>query len=44
MEIDNIREAKTNFSRLAASVRHGEAIVIGKAGDPATKAGTLRER
>ncbi len=37
METHNIREAKANFSRLVEGVRHGEAIVIGKAGDPATK-------
>ena len=37
MEIHNIREAKTNFSRLVERVRHGEEIVIGKAGDPVAK-------
>lgn len=37
MEIHNIREAKTNFSRLVVRVRHGEEIVIGKAGDPVAK-------
>ena len=37
MEIHNIREAKTNFSRLVERVRCGEEIVIGKAGDPVAK-------
>lgn len=37
MEIHNIHEAKTNFSRLVDRVRNGEEIVIGKAGDPVAK-------
>ena len=37
MEVFNIHEAKTNFSRLVERVRHGEEIVIGKAGDPVAK-------
>ena len=37
MEIHNIHEAKTNFSRLVERVRRGEEIIIGKAGDPVAK-------
>ena len=37
MEIQNIHEAKTNFSRLVERVRRGEEIVIGKAGEPVAK-------
>ena len=34
MEIQNVHQAKTNFSRLLERVRRGEEIVIGKAGVP----------
>ncbi len=34
MNVINIHDAKTNFSKLLARVAHGERIVIGKAGKP----------
>jgi len=34
MEIINIHEAKTHFSRLLARVHNGEEIVIAKSGQP----------
>lgn len=34
MDLTNIHEAKTNFSRLVARVARGEEIIIGKAGVP----------
>ena len=37
MEIQNVHQAKTNFSRLLERVRRGEEIVIGKAGKPVAK-------
>lgn len=37
MEVHNIHEAKTHFSRLVERVRRGEEIVIGRAGDPVAK-------
>ena len=37
MEIQNIHQAKTNFSRLVERVRCGEEIVIAKAGKPVAK-------
>ena len=37
MEIPNIHQAKTNFSRLVERVRRGEEIVIAKAGKPVAK-------
>ena len=37
MEIQNIHQAKTNFSRLVERVRRGEEIVIAKAGKPVAK-------
>ena len=44
MEIQNVHQAKTNFSRLLERVRRGEEIVIGKAGKlvPYQDAGTPR--
>ena len=37
MEIQNVHQAKTHFSRLLERVRRGEEIVIGKAGKPVAK-------
>lgn len=37
MQIVNIHEAKTQFSKLIEAVTHGEEIVIAKAGKPAAK-------
>ena len=37
MEIQNVHQAKTNFSRLLERVRRGEEIVIGKAGVPVAR-------
>ena len=37
MEIINIHDAKTNFSKLIESVARGNEIVIAKAGKPAAK-------
>ena len=37
MEIQNVHQAKTNFSRLLERVGRGEEIVIGKAGKPVAK-------
>ena len=37
MQIINIHEAKTQFSKLIEAVSHGEEIVIAKAGKPAAK-------
>jgi len=37
MEIQNVHQAKTNFSRLLERVRRGEEIVIAKAGKPVAK-------
>jgi prevent-host-death family protein len=37
MEIINIHDAKTNFSRLIESVARGNEIVIAKAGKPAAR-------
>ena len=37
MEIQNIHQAKTNFSGLVERVQRGEEIVIGKAGKPVAK-------
>ena len=37
MEIQNIHQAKTDFSRLVERVRRGEEIVIAKAGKPVAK-------
>jgi len=37
MQIVNIHEAKTNFSRLVDAVSQGEEIVIAKSGRPAAR-------
>jgi len=37
MEITNIHEAKTNFSKLVERVAAGEEIIIGKAGKPVAR-------
>lgn len=37
MQIVNIHDAKTHFSKLVESVMHGEEIIIAKAGKPAIK-------
>jgi prevent-host-death family protein len=37
MELTNISQAKAQFSALVERVRHGEEIVIGKAGKPVAK-------
>ena len=34
MNVVNVHEAKTNFSRLLDRAAHGERIIIGKAGKP----------
>jgi prevent-host-death family protein len=34
MDVINVHEAKTNFSKLLERVSHGEHIIIGKAGKP----------
>lgn len=37
MQIINIHQAKTNFSKLVEKVQSGDEIVIGKAGKPVAK-------
>lgn len=37
MDITNIHEAKTQFSRLVERVERGEEVVIGRAGRPVAK-------
>jgi prevent-host-death family protein len=37
MQIVNIHQAKTNFSKLVDAVMQGEEIIIAKAGKPAVK-------
>jgi prevent-host-death family protein len=34
MNVINVHEAKTNFSKLLDRAAHGERIIIGKAGKP----------
>lgn len=41
MQIVNIHEAKTHFSRLVDAAMQGEEIIIAKAGKPAAKLGPL---
>lgn len=41
MQIVNIHEAKTHFSKLVESAMHGEEILIAKAGVPAAILGPL---
>ena len=40
----NVHEAKTHFSKLLASVRNGEEIIIAKAGKPIARLVPIRER
>lgn len=44
MQIINIHEAKTHFSKLIARVQKGEEIVIGKAGKPVAKISVMTEK
>lgn len=37
MNVINVHEAKTNFSKLLERVAHGERIIIGKAGKPVAR-------
>jgi prevent-host-death family protein len=37
MNVVNVHEAKTNFSKLLDRVAHGERIIIGKAGRPVAR-------
>lgn len=37
MEVVNIHEAKTHFSKLLARVNNGEEIIIAKAGQPCAR-------
>lgn len=37
MNIINVHEAKTNFSKLLERAAHGERIIIGKAGKPVAR-------
>ncbi len=37
MNVVNVHEAKTNFSKLLDRVAHGERIIIGKAGKPVAR-------
>lgn len=43
MQIVNIHEAKTHFSKLVDAVMHGEEVVIAKAGRPVAILGPLKE-
>jgi prevent-host-death family protein len=43
MEIVNIHEAKTHFSKLLARVQSGEEIIIAKAGKPYAKIVPLQQ-
>lgn len=43
MEIININEAKTNFSKLLSRVHSGEEIIIAKAGKPFVKIVPLKK-
>jgi prevent-host-death family protein len=43
MEIINIHEAKTHFSKLLARVQSGEEIIIAKAGKPYAKIVPLQQ-
>ena len=40
----NVHEAKTHFSKLLASVRNGQEIIIAKAGKPIARLVPIRER
>lgn len=37
MNVINVHEAKTNFSKLLERAAHGERIIIGKAGKPVAR-------
>jgi prevent-host-death family protein len=43
MELTNIHEAKTHFSRLVERAAAGEEIIIGKAGKPVARLGPYKE-
>jgi prevent-host-death family protein len=40
----NVHEAKTHFSKLLASVKNGQEIIIAKAGKPIARLVPIRER
>ena len=40
----NIYEAKTNFSRLVEEARHGEEVVIAKAGEPVLRLVPIKKK
>jgi prevent-host-death family protein len=43
MQVTNIHEAKTHFSRLVDRAAAGEEIIIGKAGKPVARLGPYQE-
>jgi prevent-host-death family protein len=43
MKVVNVHEAKTNLSRLLASVARGEEVVIAKAGEPVAKLVSIKK-
>ena len=43
MEIVNIHEAKTNFSKLLARVNSGEEIIIARSGEPCARLVPLKK-
>lgn len=42
MEVFNVHDAKTQFSRILAKVQAGEEVVIAKAGEPIAKVVPIR--
>ena len=44
MQITNIHEAKTHFSKLIARVQKGEEIIIGKAGKPIATISAFKQK
>lgn len=44
MQVVNIHEAKTHFSKLVDSVIHGNEVLIAMAGKPVAKLGPIRKR
>jgi prevent-host-death family protein len=44
MQIVNIHEAKTHFSKLLMRVLNGEEIIIAKAGDPIAKIVSIKSK
>ena len=44
MQITNIHEAKTHFSKLIARVQKGEKIIIGKAGKPIATISAFKQK